>query len=93
MNHVLIITYELKGTGPYASLYEAIKTLGTWWHYLPSTWIVVSTRTPAEAWVLLKPHIQEKPDFMFIGTLQSGYSGWLPKDAWEWLKTNGGIIP
>ena len=86
---VLIITFELKGAGPYTALFDAIKALGAWWHYLPSTWIVATQQTPEQVWQAMRLHMQDKSDHIFIGTLQSGFHGWLPNDAWEWLKQQG----
>jgi len=36
-----LISYDLNAPGKnYEALYEAIKSLGAWWHHLDSTWIV-----------------------------------------------------
>lgn len=38
-----LITYDLKKPGQnYSQLYDAIKALGPWWHYMSSTWIIKS---------------------------------------------------
>jgi hypothetical protein len=86
---MLIITYNLKGASTgYTAFYEALKNQGSWWHYLPSTWLIVSGSTPEQVANALKTHLQEG-DHLFVGTLQSGYNGWLPKDAWDWLQARG----
>lgn len=44
-----LISYDLKQPGRnYDDLYEAIKTLGDWWHCLESVWIVKSPKSPLE---------------------------------------------
>jgi hypothetical protein len=86
---IVIVTYNLKGAATgYTAFYEAIKAQGTWWHYLPSTWLIVTSKTPSEITKALRVCLLTG-DHLFVGTLQDGYSGWLPKDAWEWLQNHG----
>ena len=36
-----LVTYALKKPGQdYKDIHEAIKSCGTWWHYLESTWLL-----------------------------------------------------
>jgi len=89
VNRVLIVTYNLKGAATsYTQFYESLKAQGAWWHYMPSTWLIFTNKTPEEMTAALRTHIQTG-DHLFIGTLQDGYNGWLPKDAWDWLKLKG----
>ncbi len=86
---MLIVTYNLKGEATaYTSFYEALKAQGVWWHCLPSTWLLVSSKTPKQVVEDLRTHLL-RGDHLFVGTLQHGYNGWLPKDAWEWIRTHG----
>jgi len=39
----LLIGWNLNRTKNYPDLYEAIKSLGSWWHHLHSTWLVNTT--------------------------------------------------
>ncbi|MDO5084616.1 MAG: hypothetical protein Q4D89_14620 [Arachnia propionica] len=56
----LLISYDLNKPGQkYDDLYEKIKALGTWWHYLDSTWIVVSSLSPSQAFDRLKPALDD----------------------------------
>jgi len=89
-SHVLIVTYNLKaGAGEYGSFYEKLKRQGSsWWHYLPSTWLIATSKSSQEVAADLRGEIYEG-DHIFVGTLQDGFSGWLPKKAWDWLKKQG----
>lgn len=80
---VYLITYELKPGRKHNTLYEQIKTLGVWSHYLETSWFVVTRLSVTEIQDKLLPHIDTN-DFLFISEITS-YSGWLPKDAWSWL--------
>ncbi len=85
---ILIITYDLKTPKDYHDFYEAIKaqaTEGKWWHYMASTWILSTTRTPQQVADNIRP-LLEAQDFLFVCELTSNYQGWLPKPAWDWLR-------
>jgi hypothetical protein len=87
--HILIVTYNLKGAATaYTQFYETLKVQGRWWHYLPSTWLIHTTRTPEEVADAVRVHMIQG-DHIFVGTLQNGYNGYLPKDAWEWIQGHG----
>lgn len=84
-----IISYDLKAPGKnYDGLIEAIKSYGTWWHHLGSTWCVVTTKTAAQIRDHLNKHI-DKNDLLLV--VKSGGEG-----AWtgfnetgsKWLKDN-----
>jgi hypothetical protein len=83
----LLISYDLNKPGQnYDKLYEKIKSLGTWWHYLESTWIVTSTLTPSQAFDRLQPALDASDSVLIVNITGDTYSGWLPQEAWNWLK-------
>ncbi len=83
-----LISYDLKKPGrDYSRLYETIKGLGTWCHYLESVWIVSSSETPSQIWGSLNSHIDEN-DRLIIIEVRDNVSGWLPQDAWTWITRN-----
>lgn len=71
----------------YSQLYEKIKTLGAWMHYINSAWLVSpsSTRTAQQIFDELSPFINEKDDYLLVIGLKGDYQGWLPQDAWDWM--------
>lgn len=82
------INYDLKVPGrDYTGLYEEIKRSGRWWHYLDSTWIVITDESAQQIWDRLERHI-DKNDFMLIIEVLDNVQGWLPKDAWNWIHEN-----
>jgi len=86
----LMITYDLKKPGQdYKSLHAAIKGLGsTWWHYLESTWIVVTPKTPSLTWDALAPHVDKNDNLLIVNVTSDSTAGWLPPDAWSWIQAN-----
>jgi hypothetical protein len=80
------INYDLHRPGQnYEDVINVIKSLGAWWHYLDSTWLVDTTLNAAQIWAKLEPHIDTNDNFLIIGVTRD-YSGWLPEDAWKWIK-------
>lgn len=87
---IVLITYDLKQPDrDYTSLYDSIKQCGSrWWHYLGSVWIVRTDLTPAQCYERLRPNIDDN-DYLFVVDIsRQQRQGWLPTDAWEWIKTN-----
>ncbi len=83
----LLIGYDLNKPGQnFDKLYEKIKQLGTWLHYLDSTWIVVSSLTPGQDVDRLKPTLDDSDDVLIVNITGDTYSGWLPQEAWDWLR-------
>lgn len=87
---LVAISYDLKAPGrDYTPLYTAIKGVGSaWWHYLQSTWIVDVPNGTALSEVneRLRCHLDQN-DRLLVSKLTSPYyDGWLPRDAWDWIK-------
>lgn len=85
---VYLISYDLNKPGQdYSSLYEAIKNLGAWWHYLDSTWLVDTSLTSSQISNHLNSII-DKNDCLLIIRVTNDYAGWLPEKAWAWLRSH-----
>lgn len=86
---VYLITYDLKRPGQnYQSLHEAIKRLGTnWWHHLESTWLVAGVASATIATNALRRHMDAN-DFLLVTDIGDDSDGWLPENAWQWIRTH-----
>jgi len=85
---VYLVSYDLKKPGQnYLPLYETLKSGASWWHYLESTWLIDS-QEPIETWQQRIMSKLDQNDSFFIVRLVSGqsYTGWLPREAWDWIK-------
>jgi hypothetical protein len=79
------VNYDLKAPGrDYAGLYDAIKSCGTWWHYLGSTWLIDTALTVGGVWERLAPHIDNN-DYVLVIAVGHDKQGWLPEKAWTWI--------
>lgn len=84
---ILLITYDLNSPGKnYTGLYDTIKTATKWWHYLDSCWLIQTNLNPTQWINKLKNNLDDN-DNLFVVELNNRYDGWLPKKAWEWIKT------
>lgn len=85
-----LITYDLKQPDRnYEALYESIKQCGTtWWHYLDSIWLVRTELNPSQCYDRIRPNIDENDSMFIVEITGQQRQGWLPKDAWEWIKNN-----
>ncbi len=83
---VYSINYDLRAPGrDYKLLYEKIKGLGVWWHYLESTWLVKTNLSAQGIAEILHPAI-DKNDNLLVIEVGNDHAGWLDKKAWEWIR-------
>jgi hypothetical protein len=89
---ILLITYDLKKPGKdYTALYNVIKTAPKWWHYLESTWII-QTPESVDTWNSRLTKVLDQNDHLLIVDItKRPRQGWLPKEAWDWIRTNENI--
>ena len=83
-----LIGYDLKAKeeGAYENLEAAIKSLGTWWHHLDSTWIVVTNLSAVEVRDKLTPHIKTNDELLVVKSGREGaWTGFNDRGS-AWLK-------
>jgi hypothetical protein len=84
---VLIITYDLRTPKDYHDFFEAIKAQGEqgkWWHYMASTWLLSTSKSPQQVSDAIQPYLDAQ-DALFVCELSANYQGRLPKAAWDWI--------
>jgi hypothetical protein len=90
---ILLVAYDLKGPSThYAKLYEHLKGQEGWWHYLGSTWLISTRKTPKELAEEIKPLLLDTDRFL-VARFGSEYWGWITKDAWDWIKNHASNQP
>jgi hypothetical protein len=80
------VSYDLRGKQKpdYKGLLEELKDSPIWWHYLESTWLIITDETPAELFQRLAPHLH-RLDSLLVIEVRDNCQGWLPKSAWNWI--------
>lgn len=87
MSTAFAINYDLKKPGSnYDGLHAEIKKTKLWWHYLGSTWLVITDETVEQISARLRAQI-DASDFMLIIEVRKNADGWMPQEAWDWIKT------
>lgn len=82
-----ILTFD-QGKTDTQKMHEIIKNspyIKTWWHYLGSTYILVSE----DSLDTVHQHIMKsypKHRYFLAEVNLHNKNGWLPKEAWEWIK-------
>ena len=90
MNTIYLINYKVSGSD--ATLKETIKSAKSWFNYFQGSWIIISTNSLAVWQEKLSAHINHGEDHLLIIELQlKNYNGWMPKNAWDWLKKQKGL--
>ncbi len=87
---IYLVSYDLINAAErdYTPVYEAIKSVGPWWHYLESTWIV-QTQHKVDDVVNAVHASMRQGDRLFVVQIDNqSRNGWLPKDAWDWIGTH-----
>ena len=85
---ILIVTYDLRGpAGTYEEFFDTLKSEDSWAHYLRSTWLVSTKKSPSEMYTELRPFLKSG-DHLMISRLSKDRQGWLPKKAWAWVRRN-----
>lgn len=86
----LLVGYDLKKPGQdYSPLIEKLKSFGTWWHHLDSTWLIKTDETPKEVRDVLKPLIDANDELLVID-VSGRTAAWtgLNQRGSDWIKDN-----
>ena len=86
---IYLISYDLKTPNAnYDALYDRLKSASSWWHYLDSTWLIYTTES-LDTWrQKVQDAIGTDDLFIIIDITKQQRNGWLPKKAWEWIRTH-----
>lgn len=90
--NTIIISYDLNNHSKrYDELYATIKEADGWWHYLDSFWIIKTGLSVNDWTEKLKQKIDKRDSLLVVEVSVKESNGWLPKDAWDWLRENTNI--
>lgn len=88
-SNLYMICYDLNTPGQdYTKLHDKIKSFGTWWHHLDSTWIVKSKKLASEIRDDLDGFIDTNDELLVVKFGDSWAGKGLEKRAYDWLKKN-----
>lgn len=88
MARAYMVSYDLQAPGQnYNDLIAELEDSDNWWHYLKSSWIVITDETAQELSDRLIQHIDQNDKLLVIQVCDDS-QGWLPPGAWEWIAEN-----
>lgn len=83
-----IITYDLKQPlGKYDPFFSELRRSYKWSHYIENTWIVLRYDALVELGPKLRPLIFQS-DRLLVLPARGPAEGWLPQEAWQWIRDN-----
>lgn len=83
---VYVISYSLKNKEhDYRGLFDAIKGIGSWMHFLDSNWLISTDKNKDDVFNILTPHIEDS-DYILIIEATGSTIGTIPTKGWDWLK-------
>lgn len=83
-----IVSYNLKNHPyTYLPLMEELQRSHKWWHFIESAWLVLRYESLAELQSKLVPLVFTT-DQLLIMPAKGPAVGWLPPDAWGWIREN-----
>lgn len=86
MYKVLLVVYALKNPlRDYSIFYQTLQTATAWEHHIDNCWLIQTTESPIAWDAKLRPHMAPE-DMILIIEVTRNYKGWLPNDAWDWIK-------
>jgi hypothetical protein len=86
----LLVGYDLNKPGQnYKALIDELQECEGWWHYLDSTWLIVSNETPVELRNRLSPHLDLGDELLVIDVTRdaAAWTGFVER-AGTWIKAN-----
>lgn len=90
---VYCVSYDLHRPGQdYSKLIEELESSPDWWHYLESTWLISTNESPDQVWNRIGKHL-DKNDRALIIQVGPNCQGWLPQEAYAWIRTKFAPTP
>jgi len=88
-SNLFMVCYDLNSPGQdYEPLIEQIKSYGTWWHHLDSTWIIKSTMSAAEIRDHLSKYIDTNDELLIVRFGIEWAGKGFDEKGFTWLKNN-----
>lgn len=84
---IYLFTYDLRPSflRNIEPLRQEIMKSPTWWNYLERTWLIATNESANELHKRIAIHLSAY-DYWLIVRIRDDYTGWLPKEAWDWIQ-------
>lgn len=86
----ILVAYDLNRPGQlYPALYEALKAVPLWWHYLDSTWLLRTDESAVQVRDRLMQHVDANDELLVVDVTspEAAWSGF-DERASQWIRDN-----
>jgi hypothetical protein len=84
---VFVVTYQVRLFHDPRQVVEVLQKLGHWCHYFDKTWLIQTNATADEIYNQLTPLFNEDERLLILEVRPPAmYQGWLPQEAWDWIR-------
>lgn len=82
---VYSVSYDLNKSGQnYSGLIKELESFDGWCHPMKSYWLICSNLTANQTHELLKKYLDQN-DWIIVMEASKNHSGWVLKDACDWI--------
>jgi len=87
---IYLVSYDLVKSSErdYTPVYESLKAIGPWWHYLESTWIVHTMQDVNYVVDTIHAVMRQGDRLLVVQIDNQNRNGWLPREAWDWIRAH-----
>jgi hypothetical protein len=88
---IYMVTYTLQ---PWllrdtTALDRELQRLPNWSHWINNTWLISTNEVADVLYARIRDNFLETDRLLIVPfDAQSGYAGWLPQEAWDWIDEN-----
>jgi len=90
---IYLFTYDLHPSFPrnVDALTNELRNSEAWCNYLERTWLIGTRETHHRLNARIAPYLSPN-DYWLVVRITYEYSGWLPKEAWDWINKTARIL-
>lgn len=84
-----ILTFDRDDDLDYKAIHDSIvasPSVLTWWHYIKSSYILIAKTNSATTLNQEIKNVLPGKRFLLVELNLKNRNGWLPQEAWDWIK-------
>src|SRR5260370_12564296 len=87
MMRVFLVAYQLRAFHDPRQIVEVLQKLGHWCHFFDKTWLIQTNQTADDIYNQLASFINNDERLLILEVKPGAmYQGWLPQEAWDWIR-------
>lgn len=82
---VYAVVFDYESKNDIVKLENELKRSKGWWHYMTHMYMVHTTETANQLWSRIEYPVPKNHSLIIL-EVKGTYQGWLPDEAWKWVK-------